>query len=101
MKSAERLKFSLLVISIIYLLLSGCARAEPTLDTFVPANLPTNTPLPPSSAGTPITPTPFAPIPTQAPSVAIVNGDLVTLEEYQEELSRYKATVNRELTPED
>lgn len=101
MKSAVRLKFVLPIFLITYLLLNGCARAEPTLDTYIPENPPTETPLPPPSEETPVTPTPFAPIPTQGPSAALVNGDHVTLEEYQEELSRYKATVNREITPED
>jgi parvulin-like peptidyl-prolyl isomerase len=31
----------------------------------------------------------------------VVNGDLITLAEYQEELARYKAAVGRDLTPED
>ncbi len=57
---------------------------------------------PPASA-TPILPTrtPFPPSPTPIPTAAVVNGDLITLAEYQEELARYKAAVNRELTPED
>lgn len=52
---------------------------------------------------TPILPTrtPFPPSPTPIPTAAIVNGDLITLEEYQEELARYKAAVNRELTEDD
>ncbi len=58
-----------------------------------------------SSTGTatPILPTrtPFPPPPTPIPTAAIVNGDLITLAAYQEELARYKAAVNRELTEED
>ena len=52
---------------------------------------------------TPILPTrtPFPPPPTPIPTAAIVNGDLITLEEFQEELARYKAAVNRELTEDD
>ncbi len=30
-----------------------------------------------------------------------MNGDLITMSEFQEELARYKAAVNRELTPDD
>ena len=47
--------------------------------------------------GTPITPTPPVPSPTPAPptptpppSVAVVNGDYITLAEFQAELQRYK-----------
>jgi peptidyl-prolyl cis-trans isomerase C len=52
---------------------------------------------------TPIVPTrtPFPPSPTPIPTAAVVNGDLITLADYQEELARYKAAVNRELTAED
>jgi parvulin-like peptidyl-prolyl isomerase len=52
---------------------------------------------------TPILPTrtPFPPSPTPIPTAAIVNGDLITLEDFQEELARYKAAVNRELTEDD
>lgn len=52
---------------------------------------------------TPILPTrtPFPPSPTPIPTAAIVNGDLITLANYQEELARYKAAVNRDLTEED
>lgn len=52
---------------------------------------------------TPILPTrtPFPPSPTPIPTAAIVNGDLITLEEFQEELARYKAAVNRELAEDD
>ena len=35
------------------------------------------------------------------PTAAVVNGDLITMSEFQEELARYKAAVNRELTPDD
>ncbi|MCJ7735437.1 MAG: SurA N-terminal domain-containing protein [Anaerolineales bacterium] len=57
----------------------------------------------PDVSATPILPTrtPFPPSPTPIPTAAIVNGDLITLAEYQEELARYNAAVNRELTPED
>ncbi len=52
---------------------------------------------------TPILPTrtPFPPSPTPIPTAAIVNGDLIAVEEFQEELARYKAAVNRELTEDD
>lgn len=54
----------------------------------------TASPLPPTR-------TPFPPSPTPIPSAAVVNGEIITLSAYQEELARYKAAVNRELTEED
>jgi parvulin-like peptidyl-prolyl isomerase len=55
--------------------LSACA-------SFAPANTPT--PEPPTS-------TPLPPSPTPPPSVAIVNGEYITVVEFQAELERYKA----------
>jgi peptidyl-prolyl cis-trans isomerase C len=55
----------------------------------------------PTATLIPPTRTPFPPSPTPIPTAAIVNGDLITLAEFQEELARYKAAVNRELTEED
>ena len=57
----------------------------------------------PQVSSTPIPPTktPFPPSPTPIPVVAVVNGDSITVEEYQSELARYKAAANRELTDED
>ncbi len=56
-----------------------------------------------TGTATPILPTrtPFPPSPTPIPTAAIVNGDLISLENFQEELARYKAAVNRDLTEED
>ena len=69
------------------ILFSGCGGAAET---------------PPGTA-TPILPTrtPFPPSPTPIPTAAIVNGDIITVAAYQEELARYKAAVNRDLTEED
>ena len=69
------------------ILFSGCGCAAET---------------PPGTA-TPILPTrtPFPPSPTPIPTAAIVNGDIITVAAYQEELARYKAAVNRDLTEED
>jgi peptidyl-prolyl cis-trans isomerase C len=60
----------------------------------------TGTPVPTATL-IPPTRTPFPPSPTPIPTAAVVNGDLITLAEFQEELARYKAAVNRDLTPED
>lgn len=77
----------LLLILIIVILLSGCGgttEAPPGTATLV---LPTRTPFPPPS--------------TPIPTAAVVNGDIITVTAYQEELARYKAAVNRDLTEED
>jgi peptidyl-prolyl cis-trans isomerase C len=76
--------FILLLISI--LLISGCGKSGS-----------------PAPSATPIlsTRTPFPPSPTPIPTAAVVNGELITMAEFQEELARYKAAVNRDLTPED
>jgi peptidyl-prolyl cis-trans isomerase C len=57
----------------------------------------------PAASATPILPTrtPFPPSPTPIPTAAVVNGDLITLAEFQEELARYKAAVGRDLTEDD
>ena len=58
---------------------------------------------PPPGTATPILPTrtPFPPSPTPIPTAAVVNGDIITVAAYQEELARYKAAVNRDLTETD
>ncbi len=59
-----------------------------------------DTPVPTATQILP-TRTPFPPSPTPIPTAAVVNGDLITLAEFQEELARYKAAVSRDLTEED
>ena len=68
-------------------MVSGCNGMSPGSKATPSPILPTRTPFPPS--------------PTPIPTAAVVNGDLITLAAYQEELARYKAAVGRELTPED
>jgi len=69
------------------LLLSGCTGIGRTPSASVTPILPTRTPFPPS--------------PTPIPTAAVVNGDLITLAEFQEELARYKAAVGRDMTDDD
>lgn len=64
----------------------ACGRIE---STPVPALLPsaTSTPSPTKTS----TPTPFPPSPTPEPLAATVNGDPISLAEYQSEMARYRA----------
>jgi len=57
----------------------------------------------PLASSSPLSPTktPFPPPPTTIPVAAVVNGDDITIEEYQAELARYKMVVDREFTEED
>ena len=72
---------------VVIILLNGCSGGtEPPAGTATPV-LPTRTPFPPS--------------PTPIPTAATVNGDMITMAAYQEELARYKAAVNRDLTEAD
>ena len=87
MSTISTTKKTLLLLLVSVILFSGCGCAAET---------------PPGTA-TPILPTrtPFPPSPTPIPTAAIVNGDIITVAAYQEELARYKAAVNRDLTEED
>jgi parvulin-like peptidyl-prolyl isomerase len=87
MSTISTTKKALLLLLVSVILFSGCGGAAET---------------PPGTA-TPILPTrtPFPPSPTPIPTAAIVNGDIITVAAYQEELARYKAAVNRDLTEED
>jgi hypothetical protein len=87
MKAARYFNLISLVTLISILIAPGCSGNFGTSES-------TATQIPPTR-------TPFPPSPTPIPTAAIVNGDLITLAEYQEELARYKAAVNRDLTDED
>jgi parvulin-like peptidyl-prolyl isomerase len=80
-------KKALLLILVSVILLSGCGGTTEALQGTATPVLPTRTPFPPS--------------PTPIPTAAVVNGDIITVAAYQEELARYKAAVNRDLTEED
>lgn len=76
---------AIIILVILIILLAGCGGgAVVETPTLV---LPTRTPFPPS--------------PTPIPTAAIVNGDMITMAEFQAELARYQAAVNRDLTSED
>ncbi|MDZ7843940.1 MAG: peptidylprolyl isomerase [Anaerolineales bacterium] len=80
----------LILLAVIFVMLSVSCGSPDENQTFAS----TATSLPPTR-------TPFPPSPTPIPSAAVVNGEIITLSTYQEELARYKAAVNRELTEED
>jgi len=80
-------KKALLFILVGVILFSGCGGAAETPQGTATQVLPTRTPFPPS--------------PTPIPTAAVVNGDIITVAAYQEELARYKAAVNRDLTEGD
>jgi peptidyl-prolyl cis-trans isomerase C len=87
MKYPQTMKHIILALLSGLLLLSGCTGIGRTPTASVTPILPTRTPFPPS--------------PTPIPTAAVVNGDLITLAEFQEELARYKAAVGRDLTEDD
>jgi peptidyl-prolyl cis-trans isomerase C len=81
--------------AIFLLFLASCSRGGPAPEASVPA--PPGEP----SATAQLTATPAIPTATPEPLAARVNGEGITLAEYQAELSRYQAAVGRELTDED
>ena len=87
MNSARIFKIISLLTLLSFLFIGGCSENAGDTPPTATQILPTLTPFPPS--------------PTPIPTAAVVNGDQITLAEFQEELARYKAAVNRELTPED
>lgn len=74
------------------ILLGSCSNPEP-----VPVISPTNT-LP---SPTLVTPSPVQPSLTPVPLAATINGEAITLAEYQDELKRYQAEVGTELATAD
>ena len=72
-------------------MVSACGGSEPiTTETGTPIQspIPTNT----------ITPIPPTPTPTPIPLAAMVNGEGITLEEYEAELTRYRSAVGDVIT---
>lgn len=81
---------------LLLLLVSACTPNDIDLTT-VPVNTdPAQETISPTETITPVPPSP-----TPAPMAVIVNGDGITIEEYQAELSRYQEAIGRELTQDD
>lgn len=87
----------LLLVLITVIVLAACSRATPPPPA-VSAAL--DTPRPTDPVAT-LTPTLFQPDPTDEPLAARVNGEGITLEQYQAEQARYAAAKGSELTPEE
>lgn len=82
----------LLVVTAFLVLLTGCGQVV------------SSTPLMPSQTASPyptFTWTPVPPTSTPVPLAATVNGEAITLAQYQAELARYKAATGTELATED
>ena len=75
------------LIGLSVIILSACNQSSPvTTSTSTAVLTPEFTPEPPEPSQTPLPPSP-----TPIPLVAIINGEEITLEEYQGELARYQA----------
>lgn len=83
---------------ILFLLLFACSGGTDETPT---ASLPEVTTSPTLIADPTPSYTPEQPSPTPAPLAASVNGDGITLAEFQAELARYQAAVGRELVSDD
>ena len=93
-----------ILFGILIILISACSGTIAT--STEPSELPistqkTTSPISIVTEETPNPPTPIQPSSTPAPLAARVNGFEITLLEYQDELVRYQAAVNRDLTPDD
>ena len=93
MRMPNTFKKSIIVALFLTLLLSLTACSDREIQATSTPRL-TATPIPPTR-------TPFPPSPTPIPVAAEVNGEIIPMAVYQSELARYKAAVDRELTPED
>jgi len=84
------------LVSLLLLLLAACSDTPgPSANTAEP------TPGEPAVSQAVDTATPFRPSPTPEPLAAVVNGQAITMAQFQAEVSRYQAAVDRELTAED
>lgn len=77
---------------VLLLILAACRGGSPT---------PTDLPASPTTIQPTRTLTPFQPSPTPQPLAARVNGETITLDEFQAELARYQAAVGTQLATED
>ena len=77
------------VIILIGFLLTAC-----TVPVSAPTTSPETTPVPPSAEPTaPLDPTPLPPTPASEPLAALVNGETLTLADYERQMVRYEASM--------
>lgn len=89
--------FKLLILSgMVGVVLAACRPVENAPPTEVSATKATEGTIPSVESSTLLPPTP-----TPLPMAVLVNGEGITLVEYQAELARYQAAVGRELTADD
>lgn len=88
----SKIKIKLFVLSLLFVLLAACGDTSPT---------PTLTQITATPSLPTQTSTPQQPSPTPQPLAALVNGEEISLAEYQAELARYKAVAGTELATED
>jgi len=81
-----RLTCAFLFLGALTFLLLACSKDEQSPTSTAPAS--------PTSTQSPLTPTPVPPTETPVPLAALVNGEGITLNEYQAELARAQAAVS-------
>jgi hypothetical protein len=86
--SASRIKFILVVTAIPILLFAACTKISPTPTNINTEPIPTDTVVESPEPSQ----TPFPPSPTPIPLAATINGEPVTLAEYEAELARFQAS---------
>jgi len=89
-----RLAGGLAALSLFWLSMAACGKSAPNPTAALTA-APTETSARPTQSLTP-----FQPSPTARPLAAKVNGDAITLEQFQTELARYQAAVGTQLATE-
>lgn len=87
-----------MALAILALVLGACSNNPPVPSSASPA---APSPLSPSPASPTHTPTPFPPSPTPVPLAARVNGEEISLAQYQAELARYQAASGKDLATEE
>ena len=86
--SISRQKLILLVIGFVVILLAACTKTTPIATTSITATRTNEAVVSPAPSQTPVPPSP-----TPIPLAAIINGEPITLAEYQAELARFQASI--------
>jgi peptidyl-prolyl cis-trans isomerase C len=86
--SISRQKLILFVIGLSIVSLAACTKTTPIATSAITATITTEAMVSPEPS-----PTPVPPSPTPIPLAAIINGEPITLAEYQAELARFQASM--------